>query len=60
MKFKIIISILLVSALLNSQSNMTGAFGTVTIDGKVWNQIALRPVTPFWKFKLLVCLPPEL
>ena len=31
---------------------MTGAFGTVTIDGKVWNQIALRPVTPFWKFNI--------
>ncbi|HIC36042.1 MAG TPA: hypothetical protein EYO80_00030, partial [Candidatus Marinimicrobia bacterium] len=38
--------------MLNSQSNMTGAFGTVTIDGKVWNQIALRPVTPFWKFNI--------
>ena len=31
---------------------MTGAFGTVTIDGKVWNQIALRPVTPFWKVNI--------
>ena len=31
---------------------MTGAFGTVTIDGKVWNQVALRPVTPISKFKI--------
>jgi len=52
MKYKIILSIVLVSAWLNSQSSMTGAFGTVTIDGKVWNQIALRPVTPFWKFDI--------
>lgn len=35
-----------------AQSGSSGAFGTVTIDGKVWNQIALRPVTPLWKFNI--------
>lgn len=52
MKRKIIISILVASSLLFSQSKMTGAFGTVTIDGKVWNQVALRPVTPIGKFNI--------
>lgn len=27
-----------------------GAVGAVTIDGKIWNQISLRPVIPIWKF----------
>ena len=52
MKNKIILNIIFVSALLNGQNNTTGAFGTVTIDGKVWNQVALRPVTPLWKFNI--------
>ena len=26
---------------------MQGAFGAVTIDGKIWNQLALRPTLPF-------------
>jgi len=30
--------------------SMGGAVGAVTLDGKVWNQIALRPVIPIWKF----------
>lgn len=33
----------------NAQS-VQGAFGAVTIDGKIWNQIALRPTIPIWKF----------
>ena len=36
--------------------SMQGAFGTVTIDGKMWNQIALRPVEPVWKFGLALDL----
>ena len=33
-----------------AERSVQGAFGAVTIDGKVWNQIALRPVIPIWKF----------
>ncbi len=36
--------------------SMQGAFGTVTIDGKMWNQIALRPVVPVWKFAVALDL----
>jgi len=36
--------------------SMQGAFGTVTIDGKMWNQIALRPVVPVWKFAMALDL----
>ncbi len=32
-----------------SDKSVQGAFGAVTIDGKIWNQIALRPVMPFGK-----------
>ena len=35
-----------VSAQLKNQ----GAIGSVTIDGKVWNQVAMRPVVPFGKW----------
>ena len=31
---------------------LRGAFGAVTIDGKIWNQIALRPVLPFGKLSI--------
>ncbi|MAV69471.1 MAG: hypothetical protein CMG04_01460, partial [Candidatus Marinimicrobia bacterium] len=31
---------------------LQGAFGAVTIDGKIWNQIALRPVLPFGKLSI--------
>ena len=32
----------------NSQNkSLQGAFGAVTIDGKIWNQLALRPTLPF-------------
>ena len=36
--------------LAQAERSVQGAFGAVTIDGKVWNQIALRPVIPIWKF----------
>ena len=40
-------------SLLQSQSysstSVQGAFGAVTIDGKIWNQIALRPIIPVGK-----------
>jgi len=45
-------SILIILSILFAQQGTTGAFGTVTIDGKVWNQVSLRPVTPFWKFNI--------
>ena len=28
------------------ENNMTGAFGTVTMDGKIWNQLSFRPEIP--------------
>ena len=31
----------------SENSSVQGAFGAVTIDGKIWNQIALRPTLPF-------------
>ena len=31
----------------NNEPQLHGAFGAVTIDGKIWNQLALRPVLPF-------------
>ncbi len=35
---------------INSENkSLQGAFGAVTIDGKIWNQIALRPILPFGK-----------
>ena len=33
----------------SQNKSLQGAFGAVTIDGKIWNQIALRPVLPFGK-----------
>ena len=57
----IIISIFFVLQIIRGQSDdleldidtqnksLQGAFGAVTIDGKIWNQIALRPVMPFGK-----------
>ena len=32
--------------------SVQGAFGAVTIDGKIWNQIALRPIIPIGKVSL--------
>lgn len=38
------------------KNNMTGAFGTVTMDGKIWNQLAFRPEIPLGKFGLALDL----
>ncbi|MEE3152699.1 MAG: hypothetical protein VX279_01800 [Candidatus Neomarinimicrobiota bacterium] len=36
----------------NTSRSLQGAFGAVTIDGKIWNQIALRPIIPIGKISL--------
>ena len=36
--------------------SLQGAFGAVTIDGKLWNQIALRPIIPFGKLSVALDL----
>ena len=38
------------------ERSVGGAFGAVTIDGKIYNQIALRPVVPIWKFGIALDL----
>ena len=35
-----------------SSTSVQGAFGAVTIDGKIWNQIAIRPIIPIGKVTL--------
>ncbi len=35
-----------------TNQSLQGAFGAVTIDGKIWNQLALRPVVPFGKLSI--------
>ena len=40
----------------SSDISVQGAFGAVTIDGKIWNQIALRPVLPFGKLSVALDL----
>lgn len=54
----IIFVILIGQSILLSQDNhsMGGSFGTVTMDGKVWNQVALRPVIPVGKFGIALDL----
>ena len=37
---------------ISNQKSLKGAFGAVTIDGKIWNQIALRPIVPFGKLSV--------
>ena len=51
-----ILTVILFLCLCNAQDarSMQGAFGAVTIDGKVWNQIALRPVVPIGNLRLLL------
>ena len=46
--------IFLFSFLSAQLDNTTGAFGTVTMDGKIWNQLAFRPEIPFGKFGLVL------
>ena len=36
----------------SQSSSVQGAFGAVTIDGKIWNQLALRPLLPFGKLSI--------
>ena len=47
---------LVLFSIINSQDNVNkslqGAFGAVTIDGKIWNQIALRPIIPIGKISV--------
>ena len=40
----------------NSQIQNKGAVGAVTIDGKVWNQVAMRPVIPIGKWGIALDL----
>ncbi len=59
MYFKtLLIIIALSSQTLYSQENKSvqGAFGAVTIDGKIWNQVALRPILPFGKISIALDL----
>ena len=46
--------IFLFSVLSAQLDNTTGAFGTVTMDGKIWNQLSFRPEIPFGKFGLVL------
>ena len=42
----------IISDTVTTDPSLQGAFGAVTIDGKIWNQIALRPVVPFGKLAI--------
>ena len=42
--------------MLSAQIKNQGAIGSVTIDGKVWNQIAMRPVIPLGKWAVALDL----
>ena len=56
-KFILILSVLIVKTLMaQSNKSVQGAFGAVTIDGKIWNQIALRPILPFGKLVIALDL----
>ena len=55
MYFKTItLNALLFTQLAIGQTDMSvqGAFGAVTIDGELWNQIAFRPILPFGKLSV--------
>ena len=39
-----------------NDKSVQGAFGAVTIDGKIWNQLALRPILPFGKLSIALDL----
>ena len=55
MYFKTItLNTLLFAQLAIGQTDMSvqGAFGAVTIDGELWNQIAFRPILPFGKLSV--------
>ena len=57
LKTKIIL-IFLSANLIKAQNDKSvqGAFGAVTIDGKIWNQLALRPILPFGKLSIALDL----
>ena len=47
----LIISIAIPSSnYIRAQIKNSGAIGSVTIDGKIWNQVAMRPLVPIGKF----------
>jgi hypothetical protein len=54
----IIFSIFIVMGLAKAQNSLSvqGALGFVTIDDKIWGQIAVRPVFPLWKFRVALDL----
>ena len=60
MRFKsTFFSMIILSCFMAGQTNersVQGAFGTVTIDGKIWNQIAIRPILPFGKLSVALDL----
>ena len=53
-RYSITILIILFAAIssnnIRAQIKNNGAIGSVTIDGKIWNQIAMRPLVPIVKF----------
>ena len=53
-RYSITILIILFAAIssnnIRAQIKNNGAIGSVTIDGKIWNQIAMRPLVPIGKF----------
>ena len=49
-QFLIFLLISLLSLPLIAQIKNQGAVGAVTIDGQVWNQVAMRPVISFGKW----------
>ena len=48
--FLIIIIAISTSNAVRAQIKNNGAIGSVTIDGKIWNQVAMRPLVPIGKF----------
>ena len=48
--FLIVIFAILSSKYVSAQIKNNGAIGSVTIDGKIWNQVAMRPLVPIGKF----------
>ena len=49
---RIIILLIFIMPNLGGQDKLSGSFGTVTIDRKVWNQVSIRPVTHIWNFNV--------
>ncbi|MFQ6612281.1 MAG: hypothetical protein ACE5D2_04185 [Fidelibacterota bacterium] len=51
-----VLSLSTYSLVAQSTGKTQGSVGAVTLDNKVWNQVALRPVIPFGKFGLALDL----